>query len=87
MIKAMGISPAIVLVSAAVALAQGANTQAASQGAQSPKVLPRTGTMYDGNNANLQLPAQPNRYWADRWAAPISASTPNVGAPSTGAPH
>jgi hypothetical protein len=88
MIRAMGIVQAILLTSTAVALAQGNSTRDVPQGTQPPNVLTQTGTMYDGNNTNLQLPAEPNGYWADRWAAPMSASTPNVGgaAASVGGP-
>jgi hypothetical protein len=72
MIKAMGIAQAILFASTTIVLAQGSKTQPAPNGAPPPRVLSQTGTMYDGNNANLQLPAEPNRYWVDLWAAPIS---------------
>lgn len=94
MIRAMGIVQAILLTSTAVALAQGNNAQADPQRPPPPTALTQTGTMYDGNNANLQLPAEPNAYWADRWAAPIAASTPDLGGatasvsgPSAGGVH
>jgi hypothetical protein len=73
MIKAIGIVSAILVATTTVALAEGNSTQSAPQGAHPAQVLGQTGTMYDGNNANLQLPPEPNRYWADLWAAPIPA--------------
>jgi hypothetical protein len=61
----------MILVSAAVsALAQGGNPPPAPQGARPPTVIGPTGTMYDGNNANLQLPSEQNEYWARLWAEP-----------------
>jgi hypothetical protein len=36
--------------------------------------------MYDGNNANLQLPPEQNAYWAQLWAEPNASG--NVGPPS-----
>jgi hypothetical protein len=72
MIRAMGIAQAMLFASATIVLGQGSNPHSAPQGAPPPQVLSQTGTMYDGNNANLQLPAEPNRYWVDLWAAPIS---------------
>jgi hypothetical protein len=78
MIKATGIVSVILVASTTVALAQGNRTQSAPQGAHPPQVLRQTGTMYDGNNANLQLPPEPNRYWTNLWAAPIPAE--NTGA-------
>jgi hypothetical protein len=53
-------------VAGAPALAQGG----APQSAQHPTVIGPTGTMYDGNNANLQLPPKPDAYWAQLWAEP-----------------
>ena len=72
---------AILIASTVVALAQRDNAQPASRAEQPPEVLGQTGSMYDGNNANLQLPAEPNGYWARLWAAPIS--TGNTG-PASG---
>src|SRR5205823_5237583 len=48
------------------ALAQGS----APQGAQHPTVMGQTGTMYNGNNTNLQLPPEQNAYWSRLWAEP-----------------
>jgi hypothetical protein len=56
----------ILVAAAEPALAQGG----APQSAQHPPVIGHTGTMYDGNNANLQLPPEPNAYWARLWAEP-----------------
>jgi hypothetical protein len=36
--------------------------------------------MYDGNNANLQLPPEPNASWSQLWAEP--SATGNSGAAS-----
>ena len=72
MIRAIGIAQAILFASTTIVLAQGSTGQSKPQGASPPRVLSQTGTMYDGNNANLRLPAEPNKYWADLWAAPIS---------------
>ena len=78
MIKATGIVSAILVATTTVVFAQGDSTPSAPPGAHPPQVLGQTGTMYDGDNANLQLPPEPNRYWADLWAAPIPAQ--NTGA-------
>jgi hypothetical protein len=67
MIKPIAIAIAVIIVPTAMpALAQGG----ASQSAQRSSVLGQTGTMYDGNNANLQLPSEQNAYWARLWAEP-----------------
>jgi hypothetical protein len=66
MIKAIAIGTMILVAAAEPALAQGG----APQSAQHPPVIGPTGTMYDGNNANLQLPPEPNAYWARLWAEP-----------------
>jgi hypothetical protein len=64
MIKLIAV-PTIILVSVAMpALAQGGPPR----GAQQPSVLGQTGTMYDGNNANLQLPPEVNAWYDTRWA-------------------
>ena len=86
MIKTTGIVSAILIASTAVVLAQRNGTQSVPQGAHPPQVLGQTGTMYDGNNAKLQLPAEPNRYWANLWAAPIPAeNTGSAGAAAAAA--
>jgi hypothetical protein len=54
----------ILLAAAVPAFAQGG----APQSAQRPTVLGQTGTMYDGNNANLQPLPEQNAYWARLWA-------------------
>jgi hypothetical protein len=80
MIRSIAIAAAILAVTAAPALAQGGNPSPAPQGAQPSTVIGQTGTMYDGNNANLQLPPEPNAYWARLWAEP--GTTGNAGAAS-----
>jgi hypothetical protein len=66
MIKQNAVATMILVAAAAPVLAQGG----APQGAQHPTVIGQTGTMYDGNNANLQLPPEQNAYWARLWAEP-----------------
>lgn len=66
MIKPILIATMVLVAAAMSALAQGG----AQQGAQHPTVIGQTGTMYDGNNANLQLPPEQNAYWARLWAEP-----------------
>ena len=80
MIRPTGIAAAILAVTAIPALAQGGNPSPAPQGAQPPTVIGQTGTMYDGNNANLQLPPEPNAYWARLWSG--AGTSGNAGAAS-----
>jgi hypothetical protein len=84
MIKAIAIATMILLAAAVSAVAQGG----APQSAQRPTVLGQTGTMYDGNNANLQLPPGQNVYWAQLWAEPGASGNAGpasaVGAGTTG---
>jgi hypothetical protein len=74
MIRAMDIAQTILLASTTIVFAQGGNRPSERQGAPPPRVLGQTGTMYDGNNADLQLPADPNSYWTALWAVPIAGS-------------
>jgi hypothetical protein len=76
MIKAILIATTVLVAAAMSALAQGGP----SQSAQHPTVIGQTGTMYDGNNANLQLPPESNAYWARLWAE--SGASGNSGAAS-----
>ena len=84
MINAIAIATMILLAAAVSAFAQGG----APQSAQRPTVLGQTGTMYDGNNANLQLQPEQNAYWAQLWAEPGASGnagpTSAVGAGATG---
>jgi hypothetical protein len=66
MIKAISIAATILVAAATSGLAQGG----APQSPQHPTVIGQTGTMYDGNNANLQLPPEQNAYWSRLWAEP-----------------
>ena len=66
MIKAIAIAATIQVAAATSGLAQGG----APQSPQHPTVIGQTGTMYDGNNANLQLPPEQNAYWSRLWAEP-----------------
>jgi len=61
MIKPTAIAAMLLAGTALPALAQSGPTQG-------PSVVGPTGTMYDGNNAQLQLAPQPNAWYGDRWA-------------------
>jgi hypothetical protein len=61
MIKPTAIAAMLLAGTALPALAQGGPTQGTS-------VVGQTGTMYDGNNAQLQLAPEPNAWYEDRWA-------------------
>jgi hypothetical protein len=67
-IRPIAIATTILVASATTVLAQG--SPPASPGTRPPAVIGQTGTMYDGNNANLQLPPEQNAYWARLWAEP-----------------
>ena len=85
MIKAIAIGTMMLVAAAVPARAQGG----APQSAHHPAVIGQTGTMYDGNNADLQLPREPNAYWAGLWAEPgatgNSGPASAVGAGAAGA--
>src|SRR5271166_5663134 len=68
MIRPTGIAAAILAATAIPALAQVGNPSPASRDTRPPTVIGQTGTMYDGNNADLRLPTEPNAYWARLWA-------------------
>jgi hypothetical protein len=70
MIKQIAIATTILVAAAVPALAQGGNPSPAPQSAQPATVIGQTGTMYDRNNTNLQLPSEQNAYWARLWAEP-----------------
>jgi hypothetical protein len=80
MIKPIVMATMILLAAATSALAQAGSPPPALQGARQPAVIGQTGTMSDGNNANLQLPPEENAYWARLWAEP--GATGNGGAAS-----
>jgi hypothetical protein len=61
MIKQTAIAAMLLAGTTLPALAQGGPTQGTS-------VVGQTGTMYDGNNAQLQLPPEENAWYGDRWA-------------------
>ena len=61
MIKPTAIAATLLAGTALPALAQGGPTQGTS-------VVGQTGTMYDGNNAQLQLAPEPNAWYENRWA-------------------
>lgn len=84
MSNAITIATMILLAATVPAVAQGG----APQRGQHPTVLGQTGTMYDGNNASLQLPPEQNVYWAQLWAEPGASGNAGhasaVGAGTTG---
>ena len=84
MMKDIAIATMILVAATLPALAQGGNPSPAPHSAQPPTVIGQTGTMYDGNNANLQLPPEQNAYWARLWAEP--GATGNSGPASAVAP-
>lgn len=91
MIRSVATAVAILVATAIPALAQGGNPPT-PQGPRSPTVIGPTGTMYDGNNANLQLPAEQNAYWARLWAEPGASGTAgkantSLGGAQTGGQH
>ncbi|MBV8121300.1 MAG: hypothetical protein JO081_15345 [Alphaproteobacteria bacterium] len=65
MVRRIALMTMMLVVAAGPALAQGGNSPP-PQG-KSPVIGP-TGTMYDGNNADLQLPSEANAWYANRWA-------------------
>ncbi|MGC2201365.1 MAG: hypothetical protein WA633_14635 [Stellaceae bacterium] len=67
----------ILIAAATSAFAQGGNPPSAPQSARTQTVVGQTGTMFDGNNANLQKPPEQNAYWARLWAEP--GTTGNAG--------
>ena len=96
MTKPIAIAAAILAAAAVSALAQ----DGAPQGAQHPTVIGQTGTMYDGNNADLQLPSERNAYWVQLWAEPGASGNAgpasaagagttgtSLGGPQTGGQH
>jgi hypothetical protein len=89
MIKPTAIATVMLIAAAIPALAQGGNLPA-PQGTRPPTLIGQTGTMYDGNNANLQLPSDQNAYWARLWAEPGASGnagpTSAVGAGPAGTP-
>jgi hypothetical protein len=66
--KPIAIATMILLAAAVPALSQGGPPQ----NPQHPTVIGQTGTMYDGNNANLQLRPEPNAYWSRLWSEPCA---------------
>jgi hypothetical protein len=70
MIRPIKIATAILVFCAGPAFAQGRNPTPAPQDTPPSMVIGPTGTMYDGNNADLHLPSEYNAYWARLWAEP-----------------
>ena len=84
MIRPIAIATMILIAAPISAFAQGANPSPAPQGTRPPSVIGQTGTMYDGNNANLQLPPEQNAYWSGLWAEPGASG--NAGSASAVGP-
>jgi hypothetical protein len=84
MIKPIAVATMMLAGAAMAALAQSGNMPSEGQ----PKVVGPTGTMYDGNNANLQLPPERNAYWGQLWAEPdragVTGAASAVGAAAGG---
>jgi hypothetical protein len=68
MIRTMWGVQTILIASTTVVLAQGNHGPPVSHGTAPTQVLGATGTMYDGNNTNLQLPSELDRYWSSLWS-------------------
>jgi hypothetical protein len=85
MMKPIALTSVMLVAAAASAFAQSGNPPPASPAAGQRSVLGQTGTMYDGNNANLQLPPQPNTYWAQLWAQPGAGNSGAASAVGSGA--
>jgi hypothetical protein len=60
----------LLVAAAGCAFAQTGNPPPAPPAQGQTAVIGQTGTMYDGNNADLQLAPQQNAYWAQLWAQP-----------------
>jgi hypothetical protein len=84
MIRPIEIAAAILVCCAPPVFAQGGDAPPAPQNTQSSMVVGPTGTMYDGNNADLRLPPEQKAYWARLWAEPDAANnTSAAGAADT----
>jgi hypothetical protein len=75
MIKPIAIATMMLVLAAAPGLAQAVPSPAT----QRASVLGQTGTMSDGNNANLKLPPEQNEYWARLWAQPRGSANSGPG--------
>jgi len=84
MIRSMGIVPVILVASTNLGLAQRYDNSSLSHSIRPPQVLGHTGTMYDGNNAYLRLPSEPDRYWQNLWSESTESES-NHSALPTGA--
>ena len=86
------VAVAMLIAAAPVLAAQGGGAQGggappAPRSTQPPKVLGKTGTMYDGNNARLRLPPEQNAWYENAWAGyqPNQAAISAAPASATGA--
>jgi hypothetical protein len=73
MIKPLALTTMMLFVSAGSSFAQGGNPPSAPPAQGQQPIIGQTGTMYDGNNANLQSAPQQNAYWAQLWAQPSAS--------------
>lgn len=86
MLRTVTIAAAALLVGVGATWAQG-NTTSAAAPFSNPvaQVLGPTGTMYDGNNAELRLPPDPNAWFAQKWSGYVPLQpTPNAPTAATG---
>jgi len=81
MIRPIGIAHMILIASSTLSLAQSSDNSSLSYSGRPPQVLSQTGTMYDGNNVNLRLPSEPDRYWQSLWAEPIASQNNRPASP------
>jgi hypothetical protein len=75
MMKPIFIATMALVAPAMPVFAQGGNAPSAPPPrAALPTIVGQTGRMYDGNNANLQVPPEQNAYWPRLWAQPLGGA-------------
>jgi hypothetical protein len=79
MIRVVAIVTLMFVAAAIPARAQGGSPPSAPQGAQPATVIGQTGTMYDGNNADLKMPSERHAYWVQLWAEPGGSGIAGAG--------
>lgn len=84
MLRVVVIAAAALITVAAPALAQANRPLPPSPGAGPAAVLGPTGTMYDGNNSQLQLPPEQDAWYKETFAGFIPAQ-PAIAAGATSA--
>ncbi|MBV9825659.1 MAG: hypothetical protein JO001_08290 [Alphaproteobacteria bacterium] len=81
MLRLLGIAMALTV--AAKSWAQSSTPAPQNQSARA--VLGPSGTMYDGNNADLRLLPEPDPWFAEKWAGYVPIQTSGAPATATGA--